>query len=744
MTDERDQRRLATILSIDIVGFSRASETDDIAAARHVRTLREMATRCAAAHNGRVFNTAGDGVMLEFPAVSEGVAATLELRDEARAAPGFPAIRLGLHVGDVTALASGDLIGAGVNVAARVQQKAEPGEALTTGDIRNLSAGQQTVRFVARGSGPLDKMDRQIDLFALTRAGAPDAKPVARRRKPVMAWAMAGVAAAAIAAAGLFALLRETGAPESVAQERQAAPRGQPVVVVLPFENLSGDPKLQYISDGLTEEIQYALSRARGMRVISRASSFALGGAEAQDAARAVNASHVLTGSVRRNGAQLRVSAQLALGSNGEIVWTQSFERPLAETLAVQDEIATRVARALRVIAPESTRSPGLDPRAYELYLRARDIWRSGGEGGRTPQTAIADLEEAVRIAPGFARAWTALASAYAQKQNWLLGEEQDALIRKAREAAEKALSLDPAVGEPYIVLGRFDPSNDWAVRGAWFDKALAMEPNDADVQMLYGNFWLSDIGQVSGTRRLLESAFEIDPMSPLVLQQYVAALVAENDLEAIEALMRAREPFDKEIKMFWLAANSLLLQRGDFARARAAMAQAEDYLDHDPNVPKAKADEYKAFMRDMLAALESDDPALIDRMARKTMERTAFGQAAATEVIAELVLLRRYDLAFEVAEELFLRDGYRTSTVSPNHGVPARYAMARPPTSILLGGFAREMQKDKRIWRIFAATGLARYWIESSQWPDFCDAHDLGYDCPTAAREALDARQVN
>ena len=220
------------------------------------------------------------------------------------------------------------------------------------------------------------------------------------------------------------------------------------VVAVAPFENLSGDQGLNYFSSGMTEEIQHAVSRIRGIRVVTRAAGLT------DDAARGTT--HLLSGSVRKNGDRVRVSAQLARAS-GEILWSDSYERPIAETVAVQDEIARKVAQALSVVAPESARSASIDPRAFELYLRGRDLWRSGGEGAMTPKGAIADLEEAVKIAPDFARAWVALASAYAQRQNWSTGAEQTALVEKARNAAGKALEIDSSLGEAYVVLGRFD-----------------------------------------------------------------------------------------------------------------------------------------------------------------------------------------------------------------------------------------------------------------------------------------------
>ena len=271
--------------------------------------------------------------------------------------------------------------------------------------------------------------------------------------------------------------------------------------------------------------------------VIARASSFSLGHehTDMREAARMLGASHVLTGAVRRNGDAMRISAQLLSGRSGEILWSETFERPVSETLAVQDEIASRVARALRIVVPESAKAEAIDPRAFELYLRGRDSWRSGGSpDNRSPEAAIADLEEAVRLAPGFARAWAALASAYAQRQNWLTGTEQDQMIAKAISAASRALELDPAIGEAYVVLGRFEPSPDWAARGMLFDKAVAASPNDDEVLMLHALFWLEETGRMGEARRVLERAYQGDKMSELLTNNYIEALAATERRRAV------------------------------------------------------------------------------------------------------------------------------------------------------------------------------------------------------------------
>ncbi|MFT3808896.1 MAG: hypothetical protein QM698_03190 [Micropepsaceae bacterium] len=740
MTDTPDARRLATILSIDIAGFSRASELDEVAAARNVQLLRQIVGERAAHHKGRIFNTAGDGVMLEFPTVADGVAGALDIAEAAAEArkDGLPLIRLGLHVGDVTVLGNGDLIGAGVNVAARVQQRAEPGEILTTGDVRNLFATQSAAQFTRQGGAQLDKMARQVDLFALERPGFKARRTWAKALKQNRyRWMQAGIAAglAILVTAAMILLMRSS--PEGMRAARGESGR-QPVVAVTQFENISGDATLDYFSAGMTEEIQHALSRIPGIRVVARAEGYT------GDVSRGTT--HVLTGSVRKNGDRVRVSAQLAR-AGGEILWNDSYERPIAETVAVQDEIAREVARALSVIAPESTKSASIDPRAFELYLRGRDLWRKGGEGSITPKGAIADLEEAVKIAPDFARAWVALASAYAQRQNWFTGDEQMALIEKARAAASKALQLDQRLGEAYVVLGRFDPSNDWAVRGALFAKAVAAEPNDADVLTLYSGFWLSEIGQSQETVRQLAKAYEIDPTSGILLNQYMQALVAIGDVATAEKVIEERAAVFPEAGTMRQIILVDKLRKGDFAGAKAERDRLFAVFDQlSAAYPAAKLGEAKVQINAIIDALESKDAEKIDTLVAHMREDLDKGQSAAAQTTFDLMLMGRSDLAQEVLAKLYLQDGYRIEATAdqPLNMVPATYPYGRVPTNYLMNDFFRPLRQSSLFWKIFAAKGLAKYWLDSGQWPDFCGSIGGVAVCKAEAEKAIAAEKTN
>jgi TolB-like protein/Tfp pilus assembly protein PilF len=702
-----------------------------------VQTLRGIVGERAAHHKGRIFNTAGDGLMLEFPTVADGVAGALDIAEAAAEASksGLPLIRLGLHVGDVTVLANGDLIGAGVNVAARVQQRAVPGEILTTGDVRNLFATQSAAQFTRYGGAQLDKMARQVDLFALARPGFKAQRSwVQRMRQNNWRLAQAGVAALvalAITAALVFSF------QQGKRTQQPVVGGGQPVVAMVPFENLSGDATLNYFSAGMTEEIQHAVSRIRGIRVVTRTA----GGDERE----LRGATHLLTGSVKKNADRVRVSAQLAR-SSGEILWSDSFERPIAETVVVQDEIARKVAQALSVVAPESAKTASIDPKAFELYLRGRDLWRTGGEGSMTPRGAIADLEEAVKIAPEFARAWVALASAYAQRQNWSAGDEQVALIDKARAAATKALELDPQLGEAYLVLARFNPSNDWAERGAQFAKAVAAEPNDADVLMLHAGFWLSDIGQMNEAVRELAEAYEIDPSSGLVMNKYCEALVAIGDIGTVEKIIAEREALDPTAGTLWQIVMVDRLRKGDFTAAR--LYRDKLYATYDKlaaDYPNAKLGEAKTHIDAIIVALETKDPAKIAVIVDGLKDQLSQGQAAAAQSTFDYVLMGRMDLAKDVLAKLYLEDGYKDVTTSePVYMVPTAYPDGRVPTNFLMNEYFKPLWKDPVLWKIFATRGLAKYWLDSGVWPDFCASIGGVAACKAEAEKSLAALRVN
>src|SRR5690349_13465666 len=291
MPEASQSRRLAAIVSADIAGYSALSERDAASAIEQVARLRERARWACEAHGGRIFNTAGDGVMLEFASASDALAAAIKISENAEAP-----VRLGVHVGEVTAAEDDDLLGHGVNVAARLQAEAAAGGIIVSQIVRDTAAPALAERLTPRGKIKLAKMRETMSVFALDLGAAP---------------------------------------------QRTAAP---PVLAVLAFDSTTRDRATRTLCDGVSDEILYTISRMPGLKVIGSTSSFAFRGRDKARAGKALNATHVLDGSVRRTDDRVRVAAHLADVETGVVIWSERYDRDLADAFELQEEIAGEVA----------------------------------------------------------------------------------------------------------------------------------------------------------------------------------------------------------------------------------------------------------------------------------------------------------------------------------------------------------------------------------------------------------------
>ena len=293
MTEASLPSKLAAIVSIDIAGYSSLVERDAGQALAHVSRLRERAHAEAERLGGRVFNTAGDGVMLEFPSAAaalNGAIALCEAETEAL-------LRFGVHLGDVVEAADGDVLGQGVNIAARLQAEASPGGILVSKMVRDAAGRELAGRLSPRGRIKLAKMRETLAVFSLDlRANA--ARIIA-----------------------------------------------EPVLAVLAFDCPGRERAMRTLCDGVSEEILFAVSRMPGIKVLGATSIFAFRGRAKAKAAKALSATHVLDGSVRRAGDSVRVAAHLLEAETGVVLWSDRYDRDLGDAFALQEEIAGLRAR---------------------------------------------------------------------------------------------------------------------------------------------------------------------------------------------------------------------------------------------------------------------------------------------------------------------------------------------------------------------------------------------------------------
>lgn len=351
----------------------------------------------------------------------------------------------------------------------------------------------------------------------------------------------------------------ETGDPTSIA--------------VLAFEDLSIDGDQSYFSDGISEEILNSLVKLENLRVAGRTSSFSFKGRQTdiQTIGDALNVEHVLEGSVRTSGDRVRITAQLIKVDDGYHVWSEVYERQTDDIFAIQDEIARSVAEELKVIlvgevTPQLVAAPTADQEAYRLYLQANALL-ARRVGNNIPRS-IEVYQQAIDRDPQFARAWSAMASAYAIQPDYDYSVDLSSAAELAKEAAETAIALDPDLAEPYAVLGliAFDRRDYIEARRA-FDRASELDPNDANVMFWHATL-LRSVGDMNAAATLSERAVRADPISPLGYVSKATYAFAMGDLETATSLAERARDLGHPTGNYILA--KIAERSGDAVRAQA------------------------------------------------------------------------------------------------------------------------------------------------------------------------------
>jgi serine/threonine-protein kinase len=444
----------------------------------------------------------------------------------------------------------------------------EPVPHVRTGRDVPLALEQVVNRALARA--PADRFRTAAELAAALRADRPS-PPRSRRRfvRPVAVGITLLILGLGYAA---FRLARSAG---GVAPPPASA-------AVIPFVDLSPQKDQEYFSDGLTEELITTLSQVPGLRVAARTSSFQFKGQnpDVHDVGRKLDVAAVLEGSVRRSGNRLRVSAQLISVKDGYQLWSESYDRDLADVFAVQEDVARSIVAALRVrLAPARASAlavrPTSDLQAYDLYLKGRFAWNQRNASA-LPE-AVRYLEEAVARDARFARAWSALAQAYLLIVPYAGGVPADTW-RKAEAAARHALALDSTSAEAYTALayGNMVYGWNWSAAEENFRHAIAVGPNDATAHHWYGDF-LAGRGRLSESVAEMTRAHQLDPLSRQIVIEWgwVYYLMHQND-EA-EARIRQALALDPNYAQAHVRLGFVQIQQRRYSEAIASLKRAID-----------------------------------------------------------------------------------------------------------------------------------------------------------------------
>jgi len=582
-------RRLAAILAADIAGYSRLMGADETGTFQRVADLRRRVIEpTVRRQGGRIVKTTGDGFLAEFSSGAAAVRAAVEIQAGVAASEGPIRFRIGINLGDIIH-EKGDVFGDGVNVAARLEQLAEPGEVYVSQAVYEQVRDRLALEVEALGPQTVKNIARPVEVFRL-RAGAdyqpataPSRRPTGRQR--ALLGVVAVIAVAALAA-GLV-LLRPAPPPaERRADDPAAAASPAPrlSIAVLPFANLTGRAEDEAFVDGITEDLITDLSRISGAFVIARNSSFAYKGraVDLRQVGRELGVAHLLEGSIRHVGDQLRINVQLVDADGGAQVWADRLDIPVADRFRLQDEITGRIARALNLELKESVsrraaRGRAQNLSAEELATQGMSILFNKPQTRDTNEEARPVLERALALDPNNAEAWAGMAYVHMRAANYGWSASRQESIRAAIAAGERAVELDPGSADAHYMLGyaaHFDNQFERARR--LFERCLELNPNYAPAY-----FWLGVVETFDGNSApavgLIERAFRLSPREGLASvwrsSLAMAHLLLGDDLAAVREARtgitdNARHPTNYAV----LA--SALAHLGRMEEARAALVQ--------------------------------------------------------------------------------------------------------------------------------------------------------------------------
>jgi TolB-like protein/class 3 adenylate cyclase len=389
------ERRLAAILSADVVGYSRLMGEEEAETIARLDSLKaEILDPLIDQHNGRIVKLIGDGLLVEFGSVVDALECavawqkTVEARARQTSDDKAIRFRIGINIGDVI-VKGDDVYGEGVNVAARLEGLAEPGEILVSRTVANHVKGKIGSGFEDLGEQELKNIPEPVQVFRVVsrEATASTSRRVSKKTKlPGFPAIAAGLAVLILAAGAALWLRPWEPQVEPASVERMALPLpDKPSIAVLPFANMGGDPEQEYFSDGMTEDLITDLSKISSLFVIARNSSFSYKGKQVKvrEVAEELGVRYVLEGSVRRAGDEIRINAQLIDATTGGHLWAERYDGSVSDVFALQDKVTRQIVTALAVSLTadeqvERVQTETENAAAYDAFLRGWELFRRG------------------------------------------------------------------------------------------------------------------------------------------------------------------------------------------------------------------------------------------------------------------------------------------------------------------------------------------------------------------------------
>jgi adenylate cyclase len=505
-------------MAADVVGSSRLMEIDEEGTIGRLADYRTAVDQRVGEHHGRVFGGAGDSVIAEFSSAVAAVRCAIDIQEEIESRNSAIApdqqmrFRIGINLGDVI-VDDENLLGDGVNVAARLEGLASPGGLCVSHSIYEQISRTVEIPFQDAGEHLMKNIARPIRVWSWDPPGVSDKGPPSTNQPMVQAI---------------------------------------PSIAVLPFVNMSGDAEQEYFSDGITEDIITDLSKISGLFVPSRNSSFTYKGAAVRvdTAARELGVDHIVEGSVRKSGDRVRITAQLIDNTTGGHMWAERYDRDLTDVFAVQDEITHKIVESLRVsLLPQEAEAiakvPTENVEAYDYYLLGRQFFRRHSRANY--HVAKRMFQKAIELDPGYARAYAGVADCESFLFNFYLVSDVDTIL----EASARAIELDEDLAEAHAsrglalsIIDRVDEAD------REFEEAIRLGPELFEPNYFYARACFAQ-GRMTEAVDLFRRAAEVrkdDFESPIFMSQIHRDLGQLE--EAVEAGRLGFERIEAELSM--------------------------------------------------------------------------------------------------------------------------------------------------------------------------------------------------
>ncbi|MHC4459181.1 MAG: adenylate/guanylate cyclase domain-containing protein [Planctomycetota bacterium] len=592
MNEERARRKLSGILSADAVGYSRLMQEDEAATIRTLEDSKRLMSELIQQFKGRIVDAPGDNLLAEFGSVVDATECAVKIQGELKAKNAkLPdnrkmEFRIGVNLGDVVEEAD-RIYGDGVNIAARIEELAEPGGVCISRTAYDHVKNKLELGYEYLGEHSVKNIAEPVRVYRVLMEPEAVGKVIGEKRflgRISRKAAISAIISLVIVAGGLIGwnvYLHQAKKIEPASLERMAYPLpDKPSIAVLPFDNLSGGPEQEYFSDGITEEIITALSKVPNLFVIARNSTFTYKGkpVKVQQVSEELGVQYVLEGSVRRAEDQVRITAQLVDAIKGHHLWAERYDGTLGDVFDLQDKVTQKIVAALAVkltpdreenIADRGTKNV----KAWDAYLQASALFWP-----QTPENlnkAVAFLEQAIELDPSFGRAHAKLAAAYTIIISRVF--DKDLGISNAHSLRKKHFKL--ALKNPsatahetaawaQIFKGEIDKAMDHAKH------ALALRPNNDGSYLAMGGA-LIYAGRPDEAITYIGKAMRINPKYPAMWLWWlgVAQFCDEQLQEAATTSERARKRNPHLAAWFQISAYEHL------GRKKEAQAALSEYL---------------------------------------------------------------------------------------------------------------------------------------------------------------------